>query len=103
MQLVDFRKERERQEGTVSHCSRHQNITAALEGPPRQMAAYSRSGNRQPQAVRIMETMPTDDKKVAVHARMSAASWIMPTWYRIRSRRINFIDLTTTDILRPSS
>ena len=43
------------------------------------MAAYSRSPHRQQQAERIMETMPTDDKKVATHARMSAGSWIMPT------------------------
>lgn len=102
MQLEDFRKGRRESGGSVSHCSRHQNITAALEGRS-QMAAYSRSRHRQPQTVRIMETMPTDDKKVAVHARMSAASWIMPTWYRLRSRRINFIGLTSTDILRPSS
>jgi len=45
-----------------------------------QIAAYSWFLNMQQlQAVRIMETMPTDDKKVATHARMSAGSSIMPT------------------------
>ena len=36
MQLVDFRKKRmrETEEGSVSRCSRQQNITAALEGTP---------------------------------------------------------------------
>lgn len=35
MQLADFRKEDGREgKGSVSRCSRHQNITAALEGTP---------------------------------------------------------------------
>lgn len=34
MQLEDFRKGRRESGGSVSHCSRHQNITAALERTP---------------------------------------------------------------------